>query len=75
MKDMFMEIHRKETNENTALILMLGVLSEKLTHIADLISKSNNLQNELDTNLKGENKNKKTKIIIFEPLTPEDYME
>jgi hypothetical protein len=46
MKD-FKEIARQETNEFTALILMLGVLSEKLTDITDLLSMSNTLSKEI----------------------------
>lgn len=33
----FEKISRQETNENTALILMLGVISEKLSSIIDLL--------------------------------------
>lgn len=41
MEKMFKEIYKNEKNENTALILMLGVLSEKLTEIIDLLSANN----------------------------------
>ena len=33
----FEKISRQETNENTALVLMLGVISEKLSSIIDLL--------------------------------------
>lgn len=33
----FEKISRQETNENTALILMLGVISEKLSEIIGLL--------------------------------------
>lgn len=75
MKEMFMEIHRNEKNENTALILMLGVLSEKLTEIIDLISKSNKLSTELFSCLTTANTETKKEIIIIEPMTSEDYMD
>lgn len=73
MKD-FKEIARQETNEFTAFILMLGVLSEKLSDIADLISTSNKLSKEILSCLKDGNLGSKKEIIILEPMTPEDYM-
>lgn len=39
MKDMFLEIYEKETNENTALILMLSVINQNLLKIQDLLKK------------------------------------
>lgn len=42
----FEKITKQQTNELTDLILMVGVLSKKLTNIADLISVSNILLKE-----------------------------
>lgn len=70
MEDVFMEISKREKNENTALILMLGVLSEKLTEIINLLQTSNKLAKEV----KEQKENIKKEIVIIEQLTPEDYM-
>ena len=42
----FERIAKQETNENTALILMLGIISEKLTEIIRILKdkKTNNKQ-------------------------------
>lgn len=75
MKEMFMEIHRNEKNENTALILMLGVLSEKMTEINLEIEKTNKLLTEMFSCLKKAKEAVKKEIVIIEPLSVEDYME
>lgn len=75
MKELFMEIHKNEKNENTAFILMLGVLSEKLTEIFSEIEKSNKLLTEMFSCLKKEKEAVKKEIVIIEPLSVEDYME
>lgn len=75
MKEMFMEIHRNEKNENTALILMLGVLSEKMTEINLEIEKTNKLLTEMFSCLKKAKEDVKKEIVIIEPLSVEDYME
>ena len=75
MRDMFKEIYEKETNETTALILMLGVLSEKLTDITTLIERSNKLSRDILNRLDGKQNGLKTEFIILEPLRKEDYME
>jgi hypothetical protein len=41
MVEMFNKFQKNETNEHTALILMLGVLSEKLSEIISLLEKNN----------------------------------
>ena len=46
-RDMFLKIHENETNENTALILMLGDISGKLTNIIDLLKIKKTEKNEL----------------------------
>ena len=39
MEKMFKEIYKNETNEHTAFVLMLGVISEKLSEIINLLEK------------------------------------
>jgi 2-hydroxy-3-keto-5-methylthiopentenyl-1-phosphate phosphatase len=75
MEKMFNEIYKNEKNEHTAFVLMLGVLSEKLTEIINLITKANTLSTEIHAILKEEKNKPKAEIVIFEPMTPEDYME
>jgi hypothetical protein len=75
MIDYFKEVYNKEKNENTAFVLMLGVLSEKLTEINLEIEKTNKLLTEMLTNNKVAKIGSKKEVIIIEPLTPEDYME
>ena len=75
MEKMFKEIYKNETNEHTAFILMLGVLSEKLTEIFSEIEKSNKLLTEMFSCLKKEKEAVKKEIVIIEPLSVEDYME
>ena len=75
MTDMFMKIHETEKNEKTAFILMLGVLSEKLSKIADLLIE---LNTKLDVVEKSLTTTEKDKIELkdkkfYMPLTPEDY--
>jgi hypothetical protein len=74
MKDLFTKFHENEKNENTALILMLGVLSEKLTEISLEIEKSNKLLKEIVSCVKKEETPTK-EIIILQSLSKEDYME
>lgn len=75
MDGLFKEIYSKETNEATALILMLSVLSEKLTHIAELLDVANKLSTETRTMLQKAKDDAKTEIVFVETLSPEDYME
>ena len=75
MKDIFERIGKTEKNEHTALILMLGVLGEKLTDVAKLIEQSNKLSADMLSCLQNDKMKSKTEIVIIEPLTPEDYME
>lgn len=68
----FEKIAKQERNEYTALILMLGVLGEKLTDITNLISTSTTLSNEILKQLKEGNKKE------FKPmrlLSKEDYID
>ena len=75
MKDMFMKIRENEKNENTAFVLMLGVLSEKMTEIINLLEDCNKkielIKNDLETvnSQKKELEEKK----FYMPLTQEDY--
>ena len=73
MEGLFKEIYKKETNEATALILMLGVLGEKLTDIANLMSTSNTLLNEILLCLKKQKvtDKKEYKPMLF--LSREDF--
>ena len=75
MTEVFNEIYKNEKNEKTAFILMLGVLSEKLTDIADLISMSNKLSKEILSSLEGAKNSPRKEIVIVQPLSREDYME
>lgn len=76
MKD-FEKIKDQETNENTALILMMSILGDKLSRIIDLLEKSNKTSAEIFTWLKSEVAEEiepKEKVKVFYmPLTPEDY--
>lgn len=74
MKD-FEKIAKEETNEFTALILMLGVLGEKLTDIANLISTSNNLSKEILLCLKKQKESDKKEYKFIGLLNKEDYMD
>ena len=74
MKD-FEKISKEETNEFTALILMLGVLREKLTGIADLISISNALSKEMLACLKKQNESEKKEYKPVRFLSKEDYID
>ena len=75
MIETFREIHKNETNENTAFIIMLGVLSEKLTDIADLITMSNKLSKEILSRLDEPKNAVKKEVIVLQPLSKEDYMD
>ena len=74
MKD-FEKIARQEKNEFTALVLMLGVLGEKLTDIADLISASNTLSNEIHLCLKKQNESEKKEFKPMRLLSRDDYID
>lgn len=52
MIDMFKEIDKNEKNEKTAFIIMLGVLSEKLTEIINLLSENKTKFNEVSKEIK-----------------------
>ena len=75
MDKIFQEIYEREKNENTAFVLMLGVLSEKLTEIINLLSENNKNFNSIKKQLellekeKVELKDKK----FYMPLSAEDY--
>lgn len=75
MVDMFMEIHKKEKNENTSLILMLGVLSEKLSEIIDLLKTNNKKFDLIKDNLEllEQEKADLEKQKRHMPLTSADY--
>ena len=77
MEDMFMKIHENEKNEKTAFILMLSVLSEKLTEIIDLLSANNERFDLIKKDLK-ELKQIKEELELeddkfYMPLTSADY--
>lgn len=78
MKD-FEKIRGQETNENTALILMMSILGDKLSHIAELLETSNKTSTRILSCLKGEveekpeKQPKETVKVFYMPLTPEDY--
>lgn len=73
----FEKIGKRETNENTALILMLGVLSEKLSEIIKLLSINNKKFNLIKKDLKEiEEKRKELELEddkVYMPLTSADY--
>jgi uncharacterized membrane protein (DUF106 family) len=77
MLDMFMKIHENEKNENTAFIIMLGVLSEKLSEIIKLLSINNEKFNLIKKDLKEiEEKRKELELEddkVYMPLTSADY--
>lgn len=77
MKDMFMKIHENEKNENTAFVLMLSVLSEKLTEIIDLLSANNEKFDLIKKDLKELKQIKKELELeddkVYMPLTSTDY--
>lgn len=62
------KILKQETNEHTALILMMSILGEKL-------DKQNKLLSEILALLENNEKEEKTKILFIEPLKDEDYMD
>ena len=71
----FEKIGKRETNENTALILMLGVLSEKLSEIIKLLSENSQKFNEIKNGFETLKTNKKEieNKKFYMPLTTEDY--
>lgn len=75
MNNLFTNINKNEKNENTALLLMLGVLSEKLTEIFLEIEKSNKLSKEIISIIKRSEEKPMKEIVILQPLTKEDYMD
>jgi hypothetical protein len=75
MVDMFMEFHKNEKNEHTAFVLMLGVISEKLSETIALLKESNKKLEDIKTCLLQKTKEK---VVVEEkkyymPLTAEDY--
>ena len=72
---MFEKIEREEKNERTALILMLSVLSEKLTEIDTQLQKANKLSADILSCLKTAIERRKTEILVFTPIEKEDYMD
>ena len=75
MIDIFKNIFEKEKNEATAFVLMLGVLSEKMTEIIGLLQDLNKKSSNILLSVKTQNSKPKKEILIIEPMTPEDYME
>lgn len=71
----FEEIARKERNENTALILMLGELSGKLSQIIKLLSQNNEKCKQLSKALESieKDKNALEENKYYMPLSAEDY--
>lgn len=69
----FEKIAKEETNEFTALVLMLGVLGDKLTGIAGLISTSNTLSSEIIECLKKQSEKKEFKPMRL--LSRDDYID
>lgn len=75
MTDMFIEIHKNEKNEKTAFVLMLGVLSEKMTEIIDLLSANNQKFDLVKKDLESI-KSQRAELQeekFYMPLTAEDY--
>lgn len=70
----FERITKQESNEKTALILMLGILGEKLSDITDLMKELSSLSSEMLSCLK-EGKESLKKDKILPPLTREDYLD
>ena len=75
MRELFERLQKQETNENTALILMLSVLGEKLTDIALLIEETNKLSTEILSRLDTPKIALKKEDRRFAELTREDYMD
>lgn len=75
MTDMFLKFHETEKNEKTAFILMLGVLSEKLTEIINLLEDCNKTLAKIEKGLELPKKEKAelTNKKFYIPLTAEDY--
>ena len=72
MKD-FKNILEQEKNETTALILMLSVLSQKLSDIAELLKGLNKLSSDLLSCQQCPKESEKQSKIYYMCLTPEDY--
>ena len=75
MEKLFEEIYERENNEKTAFILMLGVLSEKLTEIINLLEDNNKTLARIEKSLEI---TKKQKLELqdkkfYMPLSAEDY--
>lgn len=75
MRELFERLQKQEGNENTALILMLSVLGEKLTEIAVLIEKTNKLSSEILSRLDTPKIALKKEDRRFVELNREDYMD
>lgn len=71
----FEETARKESNENTALILMLGELSGKLNQIIKLLSQNNEKCKQISKSLEiiKQDKNALKENKYYMPLSAEDY--
>ena len=70
MKDIFEKIEKQETNEKTALILMMSVLDKRLEKNGELIKETNSVSQEI---LKMIKETKPKKIGFSMNLSPEDY--
>lgn len=75
MRELFERLQKQEANENTALILMLSILGEKLTEIALLIEETNKLSTEILSCLNAPKIALKKEDRRFVELTREDYMD
>lgn len=75
MIEMFKDIYKNEKNEKTAFILMLGVLSEKLSEIIDLLKTNNKKFDLIKDNLEllEQEKADLEKQKRYMPLTSADY--
>lgn len=76
MIDIFKKIYKEEKNEATAFVIMLGVLSEKMTEIIVLLESLDKKADKILLLAKNQKEKppQKTEILIIEPMTPEDYM-
>lgn len=76
----FQKIMERETNENTARIMMMSIMSEKLSTIVELLKENNSTFEKIEELILEVKKakretNKETKVSTICILTPEDYME
>lgn len=75
MIETFKEIQKQEKNENTALIIMLGILSEKLTDITDLLSMTYNFLKGNKPSASKIEKNEPKEVVIIQPISKIDYID